>query len=235
MNIPMVTQSETMSSTQLAEMLGYEKKEINKKVRAMFGDEVAREKFYPALDSQNRVNYYNLPELESKMFVAKHDIQYLEMITQYWIDKSKPQIPDFNNAVLMARTWADDQEEKQRLASEKETALVEVDRLQGVCQTITAQFKVGMTPCKFALQLNGVNVKQVNSALVELKKLRATGTGYSPTAIARDDILKANMGDHGEYATLLPKGAKWLYRAYLAGKLPMKKTWNGKYVHLIFK
>lgn len=61
-----VNNIETMTSNQLAEMLGYEKKEVNKKIRSMFGDQGAREKFSPDLDNQGRVNFYNLPEFEVK-------------------------------------------------------------------------------------------------------------------------------------------------------------------------
>ncbi|WP_353499244.1 hypothetical protein [Vibrio sp. CB1-14] len=61
-------------------LLNYEKKEISEKIRLMFGDDKAREKFSPARDSQSRVDYYNLPELESKMFVAKHNQEKLDAV-----------------------------------------------------------------------------------------------------------------------------------------------------------
>ena len=77
--------NETMTSTQLAEMLGYEKKEINRKVKSMFSDKIEGGIISPTLRANNQVFDYNLPELESKMFVAKHDINYLEVITTYWI------------------------------------------------------------------------------------------------------------------------------------------------------
>jgi hypothetical protein len=93
--LDIINKNQTMSSIQLSEMLGYEKKEINKKVRSMFGDEKAREKFSPTLDSRGRVDFYNLPELESKMIVAKHDIEYLEKITQYWIDRKSTAQPSW--------------------------------------------------------------------------------------------------------------------------------------------
>ena len=65
--------SKTMTSTQLAELLGYEKKEVNKKIRAMFGEKESRELFSPVESTglnAGFVDYYNLPELESKMFVV---------------------------------------------------------------------------------------------------------------------------------------------------------------------
>lgn len=86
----MTTTNNTMTSTQLAEMLGYSKKQINLKVKDMFSDKIDGNKILPSLDARGYVVDYNLPELESKMFVAKWDINYLEKITQYWIDNKKP-------------------------------------------------------------------------------------------------------------------------------------------------
>jgi len=90
--------TKTMSSTQLMNILvnkdgshKYEKKEINKKIRIMFEDEIARENIYPHLDNQGRVTDYNLPETESIMFVAKWDIDFLRQISEYWVDRNKPE------------------------------------------------------------------------------------------------------------------------------------------------
>lgn len=86
----------TMTSTQLADMLGFDSKSsINKAIRKMF-DDSKLESFKPSLDARGYVVDYHLPELESKMFVAKHDITYLETITQFWIDRvqaTQPQLP----------------------------------------------------------------------------------------------------------------------------------------------
>ena len=84
--------NKTMSSTQLSVILPYARKEINKKVRAMFGEKVAGEKFSPDFDPQNRAIDYHLPEKESKMFVAKHDINFLEQVIQFWIDKEPKKV-----------------------------------------------------------------------------------------------------------------------------------------------
>jgi len=85
--------AETMTSTQLAEMLNKQKKEINRKIKLMFQDKIDGGVIRPSLDARGYVAEYHVPELEAKMFVAKNDISYLEKITQYWIDKgvkSKP-------------------------------------------------------------------------------------------------------------------------------------------------
>lgn len=109
-----VTQTETMSSTQLAEMLGKEKSYINREIKKMFQAKIDDAKITPSLDSRGYVIDYHLPELESKMFVAKKDINYLEKITRFWIDRNSiAQLPNFNDPVAAARAWADQKEARQ--------------------------------------------------------------------------------------------------------------------------
>lgn len=31
------------------------------------------------------------------------------------------------------------------------------------------------------------------------------------------------------------KGAKWMYKLYLAHELPMKRDWDGKFDHVVFE
>ena len=59
----------------------------------MFSHKISLGAISPALDRQGRVDFYNLPELESKMFVAKHNIEYLEKITKFWINKGEETKP----------------------------------------------------------------------------------------------------------------------------------------------
>lgn len=80
--------NQTMSSSQLADMLGYERKEINKKIRSMFVEENDREMFSPSFYRENQVMDYFLPEVESKMLVASLDIHYLRKITEFWVNKN---------------------------------------------------------------------------------------------------------------------------------------------------
>lgn len=179
---------------------------------------------------------YNLPEREACLMAMSYSYELQAKVYDEWQSlKLKNNLPDFTNPAIAARAWADEVEARQLAIEQKEVALVEVDRLQGVCNTITAQFKHGITPNKFALQLRGVNVQKVNTTLVSLGKLRHVDNGYMPTSISRDDLFKANFGDHGQYATVTLKGAKWLYRLYLSNKLPMKKTWDGSFDHLVFE
>ncbi len=231
-------QSATMTSSQLAKMLGKQKKHINESIRGMFSEKIDGQIIRPSLDSRGYVSEYHLPELESKMFVAKYDIEYLEMITRYWINKgneNKPALPSTKELALMVI----------KAEEEKEAAMLEVDRLQGVCNTITAQFSKGTTAPVFFRQLNGVNVQQVNNKLIGMGMLLKTARGIEPTSYARDKYFKVSYRDkenkktgwNGQVAetTLTLAGAKWLYRAYLSNKLPMKNNWDGNLVHVEFE
>ncbi len=73
----------------LAELLDKQKKHVNESIRKMFSDKIDGQIIRPSLDSRGYVVDYHLPELESKMFVAKHDINYLQKITEFWISKGK--------------------------------------------------------------------------------------------------------------------------------------------------
>ena len=115
------TKPETMSSSQLAEMLHRKKHNINRDIRDIFSDKIDDSKYGSSnkpiksdLDSRGYVLEYHLPELEAKMFVAKKDINYLEEVVQFWIDrKQQPsfQLPQTYSAAL--RQLADTEEEKQ--------------------------------------------------------------------------------------------------------------------------
>ena len=125
----LIEMKETMTSSNLAELLKYEKKEINKKIRDMFQAKIDTGVISSLVEytglNKGKVKEYNLPELESKMFVAKHDINYLEKITQYWIDK-KPQTPKTYLEAMEAACMAlRDKQVAEAIAKEKTIQLDE--------------------------------------------------------------------------------------------------------------
>jgi len=99
------TEIETMSSTQLAEMLNKEKKEVNRLIREMFPTEIAGGDF-PLTESTGlnagKVDAYHLPETQSIMFVAKHDITYLKKIAEYWKNRHEP-MPQLSAMQMIAQ------------------------------------------------------------------------------------------------------------------------------------
>ncbi|CAH9012841.1 putative Rha family regulatory protein [Vibrio phage 199E37-1] len=240
----------TMTSTQLAQMLGFESKSsINKAIRKMF-DDSKLESFAPSLDSRGYVIDYNLPELESKMFVAKHNIEYLEMITKYWIDKgneNKPALPNNKQLALMVI----------QAEEEKEQALLLVEQKSQHIEGLESLFHSGGTIAQFVKQLNGVNSQRVNAWLNENTKwlydenkgkvyTQGPKQGQSKPYVwrcasyARDKYLTEtnyNLDRQGMESMvkyefqLLADGKKWLFDKYTKGLLPMKANWNGDFTH----
>jgi len=120
--------NKAMTSTELAKMLGYEKKHMHEKIKSLFPKEIDGRDFRPSMDSRGYVDYYLLPEVESKMLVALCDSSYLRQITEYWVNKAsndnQPKIP--KNYVEALRLAADQQEiiEKQQASLEHKDNLI---------------------------------------------------------------------------------------------------------------
>lgn len=104
-------------------------------------------------------------------------------------------------------------------------------------------FKEGMTHTQFCKGLNGVNVMQVGNYLEGRNWLyneSKSGTRHRVGSYARDKYMTEHQHEvtpHGKdpfisyTPVLLKKGATRLYDLYLAGELPMKKTWDGLFTH----
>ncbi|WP_443700336.1 Rha family transcriptional regulator [Pseudomonas sp.] len=104
-------------------------------------------------------------------------------------------------------------------------------------------FKEGMTHTQFCKGLNGVNVMQVGKYLETRSWLyneSKSGTRHRVGSYARDKYMtehQVEVTPHGKdpfisyTPILLKKGAARLYDLYLAGELPMKKTWDGLFTH----
>lgn len=148
-------------------------------------------------------------------------------------------MPNFDNPAEAARAWAD-QYEKNVIAQQKlEEADKEVQRLQGVCHDIVAQFTPGMTIPAFCRQLNGVNTQQVQNKLVELGMLYRNKRDFMVSSYYRDSwfaerITRPTDGVERVKIILTRKGAINLYKLYLKDKLPMKHDWDGQHSHYLF-
>lgn len=104
-------------------------------------------------------------------------------------------------------------------------------------------FKEGMTHTQFCKGLNGVNVMQVGKYLEVRSWLyneSKSGLRHRVGSYARDKYMTEHQHEvtpHGKdpfisyTPVLLKKGAARLYDLYLAGELPMKKTWDGLFTH----
>lgn len=147
-------------------------------------------------------------------------------------------LPNFDDPIAAAEAWIE-AKKAERLA------IGYVDRQARYINKLESHLADGITPVQFCKQLNGVNIRMVNTFLEERNWLfddqpKSKNPRWRVKAYARDQYLTEHAGqveqEDGEmrdiYKPLLKrKGAAWLYRHYLNGELPMKKTWNGEYTH----
>lgn len=148
------------------------------------------------------------------------------------------EIPNFSDPAAAARAWADQYEATNKAIGYAHRQAQYIEHLENL-------FKPGITPVKFCKQLNGVNVQRVSAFLEEHNWLyderpESSRPAWRVKAYARDQYLteRHNQIEPGDFDSfdaytpiLLRKGAIWLYRQYLKGGLPMKKTWNGEFTH----
>lgn len=234
----------TMSSREIATITKARHSDVMKSIDYLMSDKaekvISGYAAQPFTHEQNKQTYYeyHISKRDSYVVVSQFSPKFTAALVDRWQELENsvaPRLPNTKELALMVI----------KAEEEKEQAMIEVDRLQGVCNTITAQFATGMTAVKFCKQLNGVSVNQVNKALKSLNMLQNSKEGLIPTSYSRDKYFKITYVDYvnkdsdreGQSAktTLTMKGAKWLYRAYLSGKLPMKATWDGVSSHVVFE
>ncbi|MGY2256462.1 Rha family transcriptional regulator [Pseudomonas reactans] len=142
-------------------------------------------------------------------------------------------LPSYAEAL---RLYADQIEQTQVLRVENHQQATKIHSLENL-------FKEGMTHTQFCKGLNGVNVMQVGNYLEGRNWLyneSKSGTRHRVGSYARDKYMTEHQHEvtpHGKdpfisyTPVLLKKGATRLYDLYLAGELPMKKTWDGLFTH----
>ena len=131
------------------------------------------------------------------------------------------------------------EKEKGSLKALNETSQRNLDHLQGICNEMTAQFAAGISAPDFCKQLNGVNSMQVSSWLISQNIFIRAKRGYKVTSKYRDRYFKQKIfqfedGNVRYEPVLTHDGAAWLYDQYLHHKLPMKKTWDKNFNHIVF-
>lgn len=151
---------------------------------------------------------------------------------------SSSTLPNFDDPIAAAEAWIEARK-AERLA------IGYVERQARYINKLENHLAEGITPVQFCKQLNGVNTRQINAFLEDRNWLfddrpEAKNPRWRVKHYARDQYLTERPGrveqEDGEmrdiYKPILKrKGAAWLYRHYLNGELPMKKSWDNQYTH----
>ncbi|EEW6430118.1 ORF6N domain-containing protein [Escherichia coli] len=177
----------------------------------------------------------------SKIVDTDEAWSFFEKMEQAYFRKATPSsntIPDFDDPIAAAEAWIE-AKKSERLA------LGYAERQARYISKLESHLADGITPVQFCKQLNGVNTRQINAFLEERNWLyddrpEAMYPRWRVKAYARDQYLTERSGqveqENGEIREIFKpllkkKGAAWLYRHYLNGELPMKKTWDGLFTH----
>lgn len=159
-----------------------------------------------------------------------------QLVTGYFRPSAAPVLPQDLPAAL--RLAADLAEEKAVLALENLEQAKKIVALENL-------FMPGETVPQFAKRLNGVNSQQMLAYLIEIKWVfnaerdPDSSPKYRVYAIPRDKhwLTEKPITIRGEgilpfikyTPVMLEEGARRLHDMYLAKKLPMKQTWDGKF------
>ncbi|MBV1814497.1 Rha family transcriptional regulator [Pseudomonas viridiflava] len=240
----------TMSSREIADLTGKRHPDVKRDIQSMASElqEDVSSFAHIYLDSMNRQQTeYLLDREHTDCLLTGYSAAMRMAVIKRWRELEGGRViatlPDFSNPAAAARAWADEVEKKQ--AAEKAQLLLSVEvqaQATKIC-SLENLFKEGETAAQFCKQLNGVNVMQVSAYLKEKNWLFTegrSGTRWRVSSYARDRYMTEHHNEitpHGKEAfiaytpILLKKGAARLYDLYLAGELPMKKTWDGLHTH----
>ncbi|MCF5170718.1 phage antirepressor protein [Pseudomonas canadensis] len=188
------------------------------------------------------VSVFQVGKRDSFIVVAQLSPEFTAALVDRWQELEAGSsrviatLPNFADPVAAARAWADQVEQKNLLSVEIQAQTTKIHSLENL-------FKEGMTHTQFCKGLNGVNVMQVGKYLEARNWLyneSKSGLRHRVGSYARDKYMTEHQHEvtpHGKdpfisyTPVLLKKGAARLYDLYLAGELPMKKTWDGLFTH----
>lgn len=241
-----VTTAASMSSREIAELTGKRHAHVMDDCRKLstfyiktYSAEKSAEHVKPSayVDSTGRsLPCFRLSKQASLDLVTGYSLPHRHAVNVRWQELEAQQQPDLSTDVgklLMIQDLA-----------AKQLMLVQENKHQAEkIESLESLFKEGMTATQFCKLLNGVNVMAINSCLHERNWLyneSKTGTRWRTASYARDRYLTEHQSEitpHGQEPfikytpVLLRKGAVRLHELYLAGELPMKKSWNGQFTH----
>lgn len=245
----MTTTTLTMSSQEIADLVGSRHDSVKRTIERLAERQTISHP--PLVDGPRSgngvvVQEYLVNKRDSFVVVAQLSPEFTAALVDRWQEleaqlAGQPIVPQSLPEAL--RLAADLAEEKAVLALENQQQAKKIEALENL-------FMPGETVPQFAKRLNGVNSQLVLAYLAELKWIYNTESDpdhspkYRVYAMARDRHLLTEkpykvsgegMAGFIRYApVMLEKGAQRLHDLYMEGRLPMKKTWDGKFFYTKF-
>ncbi|RLO19887.1 phage antirepressor protein [Pseudomonas protegens] len=229
-----------MSSVEIAELTGKLHKNVLADIRSMLAElEIDSAEFSAQYkDSTGRfLPCFNLDREMTDTLLTGYSAKMRLAVVRRWreLEAAIAQPRELSRMDLIQLAFEAEQARLQ-LTIQIEAQATKIHSLENL-------FKEGMTHTQFCKGLNGVNVMQVGKYLESRNWLyneSKTGLRLRVASYARDKYMTEHQHEvtpHGKEAfisftpVLLKKGAVRLYDLYLAGELPMKKTWDGLFTH----
>lgn len=230
----------TMSSLEIAELTGKAHKNVLADIRAMLKDlEIDSAEFSAQYtDATGRaLPSFNLDREMTDTLLTGYSAKMRLAVVRRWreLEAQLAQPRELSRMDLIQLAFEAEQARLQ-LTVQVEVQAAKIEHMENL-------FKEGMTVTQFCKGLNGVNVMQVGNYLESRSWLfneSKSGVRWRVGSYARDKYMtehQVEVTPHGKdpfisyTPVLLRKGAVRLYELYLAGALPMKKSWDGLFTH----
>ena len=239
-NMPQAMTRQVMSSREIAELTGKQHKNVKRDVASMLADlkkdALSFERTY--LDGQNRnQTEYLLDREHTDCLLTGYSAAMRMTVIRRWHElEAQVAKPQQLSTIEILQIAMESEKARLLLAAQVEQQAEKIHSMENL-------FKEGMTHTQFCKGLNGVNVMQVGKYLEARNWLfneSKSGLRFRVASYARDKYMTEHQHEvtpHGKEPfvsftpVLLKKGAVRLYDLYLAGELPMKKTWDGLFTH----
>jgi phage regulator Rha-like protein len=229
----------SMSSQDIAELVGSRHDKVKQSIERLA--ERGTIQLPPVGEVRNHlgqsVSVYQIAKRDSFVVVAQLSPEFTAALVDRW-QELEGQIAQPRELSRMDLIQMAFEAEQQRLQ-----LTIQVEAQASKIHSMENLFKEGMTHTQFCKGLNGVNVMQVGKFLEGRSWLyneSKSGLRFRVASYARDKYMTEHQHEvtpHGKEPfvsftpVLLKKGAVRLYDLYLAGELPMKKTWDGLFTH----
>jgi phage regulator Rha-like protein len=229
----------TMSSREIADLVEARHNDVIATIERLFSKGLLRStrKTRREATGGRPTDVYDLIERDTHLVVAGYSDEHRARVIDRWQElETRGAQPQQLSTIEILQIAMESEKARLLLTVQVEQQAEKIHSLENL-------FKEGMTHTQFCKGLNGVNVMQVGKYLEARNWLfneSKSGLRFRVASYARDKYMTEHQHEvtpHGKEPfvsftpVLLKKGAVRLYDLYLAGELPMKKTWDGLFTH----